>query len=151
MKASTYKVLKSSFTTHENIYFSYTKLSFQKNTYSLIVPIILIPIFLISSSLNLFNAYRNEDRMEMFFFAFVIATFILLAFISWRQYLLSKKIDGKEFYYNQIKKLKVKKWKRNAKLVFEFEDGTRHKLYVKKDESFLQFIRNINFANVNIA
>ena len=151
MEASSYQVLKASFSTNEHIYFSYTKLSFQTNIYSIIVPIVVLPIMLISSSLNLYNAQRNKEDIEILFFLCTLIISIVLVILSWTLYNKGKKIDGKEYYYSQIKNLRLKEWKRNARLAFEFEDGTKHKLYVKKGENFSQFIRNLNFANVKLA
>lgn len=150
MKGSSYQVIKASFSPNGHIFFSYTKLSFQKNLYSFAVHIIILPILIISNGLNLYGANMNAEEGKLIFDAILLLLSIVLTIYSLWDYKVMKRMDGKAYDYKQIKKLNVNEWKRNARLSFQFDDGTKHKLYVKKDECFSQFISNLNFANVRV-
>ncbi len=151
MGASTYQVLKARFSVNGLIHYSYTKLSFEKNMQSFILPIFLVPIMLISSSLNLYNAHINEEKNDVLFFSSLIIVFFILAIVSWLKYKQHKHIDGQEYAFREIKALRIRESKNIAKLHFEFTDGIKHKITIKKGDAFTDLFKRLNFADVPIS
>lgn len=145
MNATTDQVLKARFSNNGQIYFSFTKIIFQKNLQSFMVPIIIVPIMLISNTLNLYNAHLNDDKTNMVFFSTI---FIVLTIFSWFRYQDDKQIDGQEYKFKDIKNLRIKESRKVAKLNFEFTNSVKHKMSIKKDASYTKFIRRISIAEV---
>ena len=151
MGASAYQVLKARFSINGLIYYSYTKLCFEKNMQNFIVPIILVPIMLISNSLNLYNAHINEENDDILLFSFILFAFGILAVISWIKYKKYKHLDGQEYTFREIKALRIKESKHRANLKFEFTDGTKHRITIKKGDAFTDLFKRLSFANVPIS
>ncbi len=151
MNSPNYQVVKARFSNNGHIFFSYTKLGFQKNLFSFAAPVILIPILIISNALNLYSAYRDEASSEIiFFFSFLLLS-IFLTIITIIKYRKTKIMDGKEFAFREIKMIRIRESKRNAKLAFEFSNGLKHKMTIKKDDAYANFFKNITYANVTIS
>lgn len=151
MKNSNHQVLNSRFSNNSHIFFSYTKLSFQKDLFSFSVPIIVIPILIISNSLNLYSAYRDESNYEIFFFISILLISFALTILTIYHYKKAKMMDGKEFSFREIKMIRIRESKKNAKLAFEFTNGLKHKMTIKKDDAYSNFFKNISYANVSIS
>lgn len=151
MNTSKHQVVKARFSFNGHILFTYTKLSFQKNLVSFTAPIILIPILIISNTLNLYNAYRDNASFEIIlFFSFLLLSF-LLTIIALLKYKDAKMMDGKEFAFRDIKLVRIRESNKNAKLAFEFTNGLKHKMTIKKDDAYSNFFKNISYANVTIS
>ncbi|WP_096427479.1 hypothetical protein [Labilibaculum antarcticum] len=151
MKVSNQQVVKARFSNNGHISFSYTKLSFQKNFFSFSVPIILIPILIISNSLNLYSAYRDESNYEMIFFISILIISFALTILTIYKYKEAKTMDGKEFTFREIKTVRIRESKKNAKLAFEFTNGLKHKMSITKDDAYSDFFKNMSYANVKIS
>jgi len=151
MNTTNHQILKARFSNNGHIFFSYTKLSFQKDFFSFSIPIILIPILIISNSLNLYSAYRDESNYGMIFFISILLISFALTILTIYKYREAKMMDGKEFTFREIKIIRIRESKQNAKLDFEFTNGIRHKMTIKKDDSYSKFFKNISFANVTIS
>ncbi|MBL4559963.1 MAG: hypothetical protein JKX79_03155 [Labilibaculum sp.] len=151
MNTTNQQAVKARFSINGHIFFSYTKLSFQKNLFSFAVPIILIPILIISNSLNLYSAYRDEASSEMIFFISILLISFVLTIITLFQYKKTKTMDGKEFAFREIKMIRIRESRKNAKLAFEFTNGVKHKMSIKKDDAYSNFFKNLTYANVTIS
>lgn len=151
MNTTNYQVLKARFSNNGHIFFSYTKLSFQKDFFSFSVPVILIPILIISNSLNLYSAYRDESNYEMIFFISILLISFALTILTIYKYKEAKMMNGKEFAFREIKIIRIRESKQNAKLAFEFTNGLKHKMTIKKDDAYSNFFKNISYANVTIS
>ncbi len=151
MGASAYQVLKARFSINGLIYYSYTKLCFEKNMQNFIAPIIIIPIVLISNTLNLYNAHISEENNDILLFSFILFIFGVLTVISWIKYKKHKRIDGQEYTFREIKALRIKESKNKANLKFEFTDGTKHRITTKKGDAFTDLFKRLSFANVPIS
>lgn len=151
MNTTNHQVLKARFSNNGHIFFSYTKLSFQKDFFSFSVPVIIIPILIISNSLNLYSAYRDESNSEIFFFISILLISVALTILTIYQYKEAKLMDGKEFAFREIKTIRIRESRRNVKLAFEFTNGLKHKMSIKKDGAYSDFFKNLTYANVSIS
>ncbi|WP_461634051.1 hypothetical protein [Labilibaculum euxinus] len=151
MNTTNYQSVKAKFSFNGHIFFSYTKLSFQKNLFSFAVPVILIPILIVSNSLNLYSAYRDEANYEMIFFLSILIISLGLTIATIFKYKEVKTMDGKEFTFREIKMIRIRESRTNAKLAFEFTNGVKHKMSIKKDDAYSDFFKNLSYANVKIS
>ncbi|WP_461637379.1 hypothetical protein [Labilibaculum euxinus] len=151
MNTTNYKSVKAKFSFNGHIFFSYTKLSFQKNLFSFAVPVILIPILIVSNSLNLYSAYRDEANSEMIFFLSILIISLGITIVTIFKYKEVKTMDGKEFTFREIKMIRIRESRTNAKLAFEFTNGVKHKMSIKKDDAYSDFFKNLSYANVKIS
>ncbi|MDM8158219.1 hypothetical protein QUH73_00190 [Labilibaculum sp. K2S] len=151
MNTTNHQSVKARFSFNGHIFFSYTKLSFQKNLFSFAVPVILIPILIISNSLNLYCAHRDEANYEMFFFLSILVISLVLTIVTIFKYKETKTMDGKEFSFREIKMIRIRESRTNAKLAFEFTNGVKHKMSIKKDDAYSNFFKNLTYANVTIS
>ena len=60
-------------------------------------------------------------------------------------------MDGKEFTFREIKMIRIRESRTNAKLAFEFTNGVKHKMSIKKDDAYSDFFKNLSYANVKIS
>ncbi|MBN2598640.1 hypothetical protein [Labilibaculum sp.] len=151
MNTTNHQSVKARFSFNGHILFSYTKLSFQKDLLSFTVPIIIIPILVISNVLNIYSAYKDEALNEMIVFLSVLLISFGLTIISILQYKKAKAMDGKEFAFRDIKMIRIRESKKNVKLSFEFSNGLKHKMSIKKDGAYIDFLKNLSYANVTIS
>ncbi|WP_320019333.1 hypothetical protein [Labilibaculum manganireducens] len=151
MNTTNHQSVKAKFSFNGHIFFSYTKLSFQKNLFSFAVPVILIPILIVSNSLNLYSAYKDEANYEMIFFLSILIISLGLTIVTIFKYKEVKAMDGKEFTFREIKMIRIRESRTNAKLAFEFTNGIKHKMSIKKDDAYSNFFKNLSYANVKIS
>ncbi|PKQ64332.1 hypothetical protein BZG02_05815 [Labilibaculum filiforme] len=151
MTTTNLQTVKAKYSINGQIIFSYTKLRFQKDLQGFVVPIIIIPILFISTLLNFYSAYRDQDIYEIIFFVSILVSSIVFTLIVFAQYKVAKTMDGKEFDFRDIKMIRIRESRNIAKLAFEFTNGQKHKMSIKKDEAYSDFFKNLNYANVSIS
>lgn len=151
MNTTSHQSLKAKYSINGHIFFSYTKLSFKKDFFSFSIPIILIPILVISNSLNLYSAYRDESSFEIFLFISILLISFALTILTIYKYKKTKIMDGKEFAFREIKMIRIRESRKNVKLDFEFTNGVKHKMSIKKDDAYSSFFKNLTYANVTIS